>query len=448
MSANSDRLATRILIGMVAGVAAGLLLRLLFPYVPGLESAALWTSAQLLDPLGKVFLRLLFFVVVPLIFASLALGVAQLGDLRRLGPLAGRTFLLFGVNMAAGVVLGLLVMNALQPGRRLEAEARQQIEQRYATQVAEKKERAAEVEKKQAQGPLPFLVETFMPANLLGAVTGTERNRLGDVLPLILFALLVGAAGTTLAEPRRRALMEGLGTVADLMTRLVGWALQLAPYAVAAMLLGVVIHLGLDFLRALLLFTAGVLGAMAVHLFGTLSLLLKLLARRSPLAFFRAIRTILVTAFSTSSSNATLPTSIAVTRDQLGVSGSTAGFVLPLGATMNMSGTALYEGCVVLFVAQVYGVDLSLAQQVTLLLLTVLSAVAVAGIPGASLPLIMGLLATFGAPPEGIALILGVDRLLDMARTTLNVAADVVTAVIVDRQMGAPVPAPAEASAP
>jgi DAACS family dicarboxylate/amino acid:cation (Na+ or H+) symporter len=191
----------------------------------------------------------------------------------------------------------------------------------------------------------------------------------------------------------------------------------------------------MEFLQSLFLFVATVLVGILVHLFGTMSLLLKLLTKRSPREFFRAIRAILVTAFSTSSSNATLPTSIQVTRENLGVSASTAGFVLPLGATMNMSGTALYEGCVVLFIAQVYGIDLSLGQQVTLLSLAVLSAVAVAGIPGGSLPLIVGLLATFGIPPEGIALILGTDRLLDMARTVLNVAADVVTACIVDERV-------------
>jgi DAACS family dicarboxylate/amino acid:cation (Na+ or H+) symporter len=201
------------------------------------------------------------------------------------------------------------------------------------------------------------------------------------------------------------------------------------------MIASVAIKFGIQFLKPLSLFVLGVLFVMALHLFGTMSLMLKLLSRRSPLAFFSAIRTILVTAFSTSSSNATLPTTIQVSRENLGVSASTAGFVLPLGATMNMSGTALYEGCVVLFVAQVYNIPLNLGQQTTLLILAVLSAVAVAGIPGASLPLIIGLLINFGIPPEGIALILGVDRLLDMARTVLNVAADVVTACIVDEKI-------------
>jgi DAACS family dicarboxylate/amino acid:cation (Na+ or H+) symporter len=206
-----------------------------------------------------------------------------------------------------------------------------------------------------------------------------------------------------------------------------------------------VLRTGTDVLAALLLFVMAVLGGMTVHLFGTMSVLLRLFSRRRPGEFFRATRAILVTAFSTSSSNATLPTSIQVSRENLGISASTAGFVLPLGATLNMSGTALYEGCVVLFIAQVYDVPLSLGSQVVLLVMTVLSAVAVAGIPGASLPLIVGLLSTFGIPPEGIALILGVDRLLDMARTTLNVAADVVTACIVDERVAPGVVGPHEA---
>src|SRR5438093_1512276 len=221
----------------------------------------------------------------------------------------------------------------------------------------------------------------------------------------------------------------------ELMTRIVHFALLLAPYAVPAMIFSVVFKFGADFLQALLLFVAVVLGGLLIHLFGTMTVLIKLFTRRSPGEFFRAIRAIMITAFSTSSSNATLPTSLQVSRENLGLSASTAGFVLPLGATMNMSGTALYEGCVVLFIAQVEGVHLGLGRQVTLLVLAVLSAVAVAGIPGGSLPLIVGLLTTFGIPAEGIALILGTDRLLDMARTVLNVSADVVTACIVDERV-------------
>jgi DAACS family dicarboxylate/amino acid:cation (Na+ or H+) symporter len=435
MSQSADKLANRILLGMVVGVVIGAVIRLLFPHVEGLEAKARWLTTQVLDPFGQVFLRLLFFVIVPLVFASLALGIVQLGRLDRLGPLAGRTFALFGLNMAVGVGLGLLVMNLVEPGKRLSPETKARVEASFAQDIQKQKARSAEVTAEPTQRPLAWLVDTFMPPNLLHAVAGSERRRIGEVLPLILFALLVGAAGTTLAERNRDALRLALETVAGLMIRIVGWALKLAPYAVAAMLCSVVITVGLDFLRALLLFTGLLVFVMAFHCFGTLSILIKLLARRSPIEFFRVTRTILVTAFSTSSSNATLPTSIQLSQERLGVSPPVAGFVLPLGATMNMSGTALYEGCVVLFIAQVYGVELALGQQLLLLLLTVLSAVAVAGIPGASLPLIVGLLGNFNIPPEGIALVLGVDRILDMCRTTLNVAADLATAVIVEEQI-------------
>jgi len=201
------------------------------------------------------------------------------------------------------------------------------------------------------------------------------------------------------------------------------------------MIYSVVVKIGIDILVALGVFVLGCGGVLLLHLFGSMTLFLKLWTKRSPVAFFTQIRTVLVTAFSTSSSNATLPTALDCAKETLGVSPPVAGFVLPLGTTMNMSGTALYEGCVVLFVAQVFGVDLGLGQQVTLLLLSVLSAVAVAGIPGGSLPLIAGLLISFGIPPEGIGIVIGVDRLLDMTRTMTNVGCDMVTTVIVDSQV-------------
>jgi DAACS family dicarboxylate/amino acid:cation (Na+ or H+) symporter len=411
------------MLGMLIGLASGLCLRMLLQASPALKGSVSEALLTGFDTLGQVFLRLLCFVVAPLVFASLALAVVQLGPPDRLGRLAAKTFLLFALNMVIGVALGLLIINGLRPGERLDSAQKEQLLQQYGTQAQEARTASA------AQDSLGVkqLLETFLPRNLLKAVVDFQ------IMPLIVFALLVGLAGTQLREDRRRRLQEGLEMMAELMTRVVHFAMLLAPYAVGAMMCSLVAKLGLDVLKAVLLFVAGTLGGMAVHLLGTLSLLLKLLSRWSPVAFFRAASPILITAFSTSSSNATLPTTIQVSREKLGVSASTAGFVLPLGATMNMSGTALYEGCVVLFVAQVYGVDLGLGSQINLLVLTVLSAVAVAGLPGASLPLLVGLLVTFKVPPEGLALILGVDRLLDMCRTTLNVAADVATACIIDQ---------------
>ncbi len=437
MAETNRRLANQILTGLVVGVLAGVLTLTLGHPLPKVLEFMRTVSTNVFDPFGQVFLRMLFFVVIPLVFASLATGVLQLGRLDRLGPLAGRTFALFFLNMAIGVGLGLAMMNILQPGHHLALDAKTRLLAEYggtaqhyvATQAA------------QPTMSLSVIVEMFMPKNLFGAFVGNSRGALGDVLPLILFAILIGAVGTQLSEEKRRRLQGGLELVSELMTGIVHFALRLAPYAVPAMIYSVVVKIGIDILVALGVFVLGVMSVLLLHLFGSMSVFLKIWTTRSPLTFFKEIKTVLVTAFSTSSSNATLPAALDCAEESLGVTPSVAGFVLPLGTTMNMSGTALYEGCVVLFVAQVFGVDLSVGQQVTLLLLSVLSAVAVAGIPGGSLPLIAGLLISFGIPPEGIGIIIGVDRLLDMTRTMTNVGCDMVTTVVVDAQVRRATPA-------
>lgn len=432
----SPKLANRILIGLAVGAAAGALTVLLGGPFPWLLNGARRVSTLVLDPLGQVFLRLLYFVILPLIFASLALGVVQLGEIRRLGPLAARTFSLFFLNMGIAVALGLVMMNLLSPGDHLDAASKSRL-------MAEFGAAAQQHVATQAQSPdlTPMtVVDTFMPRNLFGAFVGNQRNVLGDVLPLILFAILVGAAGTSLGAERREKFQHALETVTELMTTIVHYALRLAPYAVPALIYSVVVKIGFDILIALGVFAVGCIVVMLLHLFGTMSVWLYVWTEWRPLQFFKAIKDVLVTAFSTSSSSATLPAALAAAREKLNITPSTAGFVLPLGTTMNMSGTALFEGCVVLFVAQVFGVELSAGQQITLLFLSVLSAVAVAGIPGGALPLIAGLLATFGIPPEGIGIVLGVERLLDMTRTMVNVGSDVVTAAVVDAKSRATVP--------
>ena len=440
MSTVSSSLATRILWGLIIGIVAAVITLGIGEFHPGTLKAAQRVSSAVLDPFGQIFLRMLFFVVIPLVFASLASGVAQLGRLDRLGPLAWRTFALFAANMLIGVAIGLLMMNLLQPGHHLAPAAKELLMQEYGGSAQQT------VERSQAQPgmTLATLVDMFMPRNLLGAFVGNSRNALGDVLPLIVFAILVGAAATQLNEEKRLKLQTALDLISDVMTRIVGFALKLAPYAVPAMIYGVIVKVGPDILLTLSVFVLGCAVALALQLFGTMSMWLRLLTARKPLEYFRQIRPLLVTAFSTSSSSASLPASLALARDELKLAPSTAGFVLPLGATMNMSGTALFEGCVVLFVAQTFGVELSLSQQFVLMLLSVLSAVAVAGIPGGSLPLIAGLLATFGAPPEGIGIVLGVDRILDMLRTTVNVGSDIVSATVVDAQVRKGVPTPDE----
>ena len=431
MAETNRPLANRILIGLVIGVVAGIATLVLGKFSPDALAFMRKVSTNVLDPFGQIFLRALFFVVIPLVFGSLAGGVLQLGRLDKLGPLAGRTFWLFFLNMAIGVSLGLLMMNVVQPGQHLDPAAKTRLMAEFGGAAQKHIATGA------ASPSMSFatIVEMFMPKNLFGAVVGHNNNVIGDVLPLILFAILVGAVGTQLADDKRRKLQEGLDMITELMTGIVNFALKLAPYAVPAMIYSVIVKIGIEILIALGVFVIGCVVVLLLHLFGTMSLWIKYWAKRSPAQVWRDLRPVLITAFSTSSSNATLPAALACAKDTLKVQPSVAGFVLPLGTTMNMSGTALYEGCVVLFVAQVFGVDLTIAQQITLLLLSVLSAVAVAGIPGGSLPLIAGLLATFGIPPEGIGIVLGADRILDMTRTMVNVGSDMVTTMVVDAQV-------------
>jgi len=365
---SNSKLANRILIGLVIGIVAALVSLAIGQASPAFLAGARTFSTQVLDPIGQIFLRMLFFVVIPLVFASLATGVVQLGRLDKLGPLAGRTFTFFFLNMAVGVALGLLMMNVLRPGDHLDVESKTRLMAEFGG-AAEKHVTASTT---QPAMNLPTVVDMFMPKNLFGAFVGQQRNVLGDVLPLILFAILVGAVGTQLAEERRKKLQEALELVSDLMTGIVHFALRIAPYAVPAMIYSVIIKVGLDILIALGVFVLGCGGILLFHLFVSMSVFLKIWTKRSPLQFFKDIKAVLVTAFSTSS---------------------------------------------------------------TLLLLSVLSAVAVAGIPGGSLPLIAGLLATFGIPPAGIGIVLGADRILDMMRTMTNVGCDTVTAVIVDEQV-------------
>lgn len=430
MAETNRPLANRILIGLIVGIIAGIVTLVIGHFVPEVIVFMRRVSTNLLDPLGQVFLRMLFFVVIPLVFASLAVGVVQLGRLDRLGPLAGKTFFLFFLNMVIGVGLGLLMMNVVDPGSHLDPASKTQLMAEFGGAAQQHVVTSA------AAPEISFatLVEMFMPKNLFGAVVGHSNNVIGDVLPLILFAILVGAVGTQLGDAKRQRLQEGLEMVSELMTGIVNFALKLAPYAVPAMIYSVIVKIGIDILIALGVFVLSCVAVLLLHLFGTMSMWIRFWTRRNTKQFWKDIRAVLITAFSTSSSNATLPASLACARGALKLQPSVAGFVLPLGATMNMSGTALYEGCVVLFVAQVFGVDLSILQQLTLLFLSVLSAVAVAGIPGGSLPLIAGLLASFGIPPEGIGIVLGADRILDMTRTMTNVGADLVTAVVMDER--------------
>ena len=262
------------------------------------------------------------------------------------------------------------------------------------------------------------ILDAFLPRNLALAVVEMQ------MVPLIVFALIFGAALTMLDERRRAPMVVWLEAIAEAMVTIVGFAMKLAPYAVFCLIFGVTARFGVSLLQKLGLYVVVIVVYYVIQLCVLYPVLLFTLARRNPWEFLRKATPVMVTAFSTSSSNATLPTSIRVAEQTLGIRPSIAGFVLPLGATMNMNGTALFEGAVVLFVAQVFGIDLSLSAQITVVGLCVLTSVGAAGVPGGSLPLLMGVMAQAGVPPDGIAIILGVDRILDMGRTVINVMGD------------------------
>ncbi|MEO6711200.1 MAG: dicarboxylate/amino acid:cation symporter, partial [Planctomycetota bacterium] len=287
------------------------------------------------------------------------------------------------------------------------------------------------------------ILDMFLPKNVLAAVVGGQPakeselgkvpNRLGDMLPLIVFSMLFGIALTQISDARRRVMLDWLSTLSEAMVGIVGIAMRLAPLAVFCLIFTVTSQFGLGLLSKLSFYMGLVLACYLVQIFLFYPLVLRVLVRIKPGPFLKKCVPIMATALSTSSSNATLPTTLRVAKESLGVRSSVAGFVLPLGATINMNGTALFEGAVVLFVAQVFGIHLELGQQILLVLLAVISAVGSAGVPGGSLPLLMTIMSQVGVPPDGIAIILGVDRILDMGRTVVNVMGDVVTAAYVER---------------
>jgi dicarboxylate/amino acid:cation (Na+ or H+) symporter, DAACS family len=329
------------------------------------------------------------------------------------------------VTTVVAATLGLVAVNVVRPGERLAPAVRAELLQTYAQDASSRVEAAA---------TSSFGIETLVnivPRNPVRAAAEL------DLLGLIFFSLIFGAALTMIATERARPMVAVLEALNDLVIKVVEFAMRLAPFGVAALIFGVTSRFGFALLVPLGSYVAVVLGMLLVHAVGVNSFILRWLIGLSPKLFFARIRSAVVTAFSTSSSSATLPTNLAVAEQNLGIPRSIAGFVLPLGATMNMNGTALFEGVTVLFLAQVFGVSLSMGQQVAVVVMSVLTAVGAAGVPGGSIPLLVGVLAMFGVPAEGIAIILGIDRILDMSRTTVNVMGDVVAATWVARSEGA-----------
>jgi dicarboxylate/amino acid:cation (Na+ or H+) symporter, DAACS family len=414
---------TKILLGLVAGATAGVTANVYARESPAL----LWIVQNVAQPVGQVFLRMLFMVVVPLVFASVTLGVASLGDLRRIGRVGSKTLLLFLATTALAVVVGLTFVNIIRPGEALDPAIRSQLLAEYSAEASEK------VQVSQRE---PFGINTFVnivPRNPLAAAVN------GDMLGLIFFSLMFGIALTLVAREAAAPVVRLLEGINHAVMVIIGFAMRLAPFGVAGLIFAVTARFGFGVLQSLALYVVTVLAALTVHQFGVIGLLAKLVVGINPRSFFSRCRALMITAFSTSSSNATLPTTIRTAEDNFGAPPHVAGFVLPLGATMNMNGTALYEGVTVLFLAQVFGVPMDLLTQIIVVVLSVITAIGVAGVPGGSIPLVVMVLGMVGIPPEGIALVLGVERILDMARTVPNVTGDLLTSLIVARSERLPI---------
>jgi DAACS family dicarboxylate/amino acid:cation (Na+ or H+) symporter len=418
---------TRIFIGMAIGTIAGVGVN---RALGGDHPAIRWLLANVTEPVGQLFLRVLLMTVVPLVFSSLVVGVAGLGDIRKLGRVGVKSFVYCAVISAISVVIGLALVNTIQPGKRIDPATASGLQARYGAD-AEKRVEAAKKADTTDSVPLQ-VIKTLVPANPIAAIATETPN----MLHLMFFAVVFGIVVTLAGTERTAGLMSAIEGLYAVSAKIIDLIMQLAPYAVACLLFNNTAPFGLDLLRALGWFVVTVLLGLGLHMFGTYSLSIWLLSRMSPWEFFRRVRTVLLTAFSTSSSAATLPTTLRVSEENLGVPREINSFVLTVGATANQNGTALYEGVTVLFLAQLAGVDLTLGQQLMVAYLAILGGIGTAGVPSASIPFIVVVLAGIQVNPLLIAIILGVDRILDMCRTTLNVAGDLTAATYVARSEG------------
>jgi DAACS family dicarboxylate/amino acid:cation (Na+ or H+) symporter len=418
--ARARRLQWRMLIGFVGGLFAGLAVHY------GASDAA-WVhgvTTYVTGPIGQIFLRLLFMLVIPLLVSALIVGVAEMGEIRALKTVGLRTLVYTVVVSSIAVAVSLLVVNLLKPGAGVDpALAR--------TLIAQGAEGAKAITERAAESKAGIdAVVAIVPSNFFAAMTEN------DVLAVMFFALFFGIGLMLVQTPQTAVLKSAIEGVFDIAMKLIGIVIQLAPIAIFCFMFNLAAQFGWDLIIRLSAYVAVVLLALGLQMFVVFPILLKALAKKSPIAFFKETQEAFVMAFATASSNATLPTSLRVAHDQLRLPDKIARFVLTIGATANQNGTAMFEGVTVIFLAQFFGVDLTLQQQIFVMLVCILGGIGTAGVPAGSLPVIALILASVGVPPEGIGLVLGVDRFLDMCRTVLNVIGDLVAATVVSAGAG------------
>ncbi|MET1755389.1 dicarboxylate/amino acid:cation symporter [Novosphingobium sp. RD2P27] len=418
--AQSGALQWRILIGFVGGLVAGLLVYTFAAGAPWVATVVTYVTG----PIGQVFLRLLFMLVLPLLFSALVIGIAEMGEIRALRRMGLATLVYTVIVTGIAVALSLTLVNLLRPGAGVDRDAAQALleqgGQAAAGIVASSQESASGVD----------AVLGLVPTNIVSAMS---QN---DILAVMFFALFFGIGLLLVQTPRSLTLKDSIEGIFEVAMKLIGIVIQLAPIAIFCFMFNLSAQFGWDLLFKLAAYVGVVLLALGLQMFGVFSALLAFVAKRNPVTFFRQTREASLMAFSTASSNATLPTALRVADTELKLPPKVARFVLTIGATANQNGTAMFEGVTVLFLAQFFGVDLDLGQQFFVMLVCILAGVGTAGVPAGSLPVIALILGSVGVPPEGIGLILGVDRFLDMCRTTLNVIGDIVAATVISAVVG------------
>ena len=420
MSRTKIPLHTQMAIGFAAGLIGGLVVHFFAADARWLELFTTYVT----QPVGQVFLRLLFMLVIPLLFSALVMGVAEMGDIRSLGRVGWKTLAYTVVVSSIAVALGMFMVNVFHPGGGVDPAMAQRLLEEGAGRVQGIVDGA-----RTSAGGMQLLVQ-IVPDNVFRAAASN------DILAVMFFALMFGIGLVLTHTPgatQVKSVVEGLF---DISMTLINLVIRFAPWAVACLVFNLAALFGWDLLIRLGAYVAVVVGALAIHQFVVFSLVLKVAGGMSPRFFFRGIQEAMVMAFSTASSNATLPTALKVAEEGLKLPRKVSRFVLTIGATANQNGTALFEGVTVLFLAQFFGVDLSLTQQFVVMLVCILGGIGTAGVPGGSIPYVIVVLASLGVDPALIAIILGVDRILDMCRTAVNVVGDMTAATFVAKSEG------------
>lgn len=415
----------QMLIGFLVGLAAGLIV-----YTTQPDAAWVGTiTRNVTGPIGEIFLRLLFMLVIPLLFSALVVGIAEMGDIRSLKRVGIKTLLVTVLLSSIAVVIALGAANIFQPGAGVDQAAADRM-------ITESSERAGTLLQTSQETPSGIqALLNIIPRNVFAAAADN------DILAVMFFALVFGIGLLLVNNPQAQRLQEAIEGLFAVTMRLIGIIIRLAPIAIAAFMFNLAALFGWELLIRLGAYVGVVLLALGLHMFVVYPLALRLIGGMSPIAFFRGVQEAMVVAFSTASSNATLPTALRVAEDRLKLPPRVSRFVLTIGATANQNGTAIFEGITVLFLAQFVGVELTLWQQITVLLMCILGGIGTAGVPAGSLPVVVLILAMVDVPAAAIGLVLGVDRFLDMCRTTLNVTGDLTAAVIVSRgETGEPEP--------